>query len=114
MLIVDAKSDLNVYRHDDGTNAGCCAAPEPAQEKTNGCSSSEQANGCCGPAKSKPAQAATVSNFDNVDFNEFAGKSPMSPVLFYRVLIFIQVPSKSLPSSRELVVSDYERNVYVE
>ncbi|KAK4499091.1 hypothetical protein PRZ48_009603 [Zasmidium cellare] len=72
ILIVDAKSDLNVYRHDDGTNAGCCAPP-PAAEKTNGCSSSEKASGCCGPSKSKPAQAATVANFENVDFNEFAG-----------------------------------------
>lgn len=71
---MDAKSDLNVYRHTDGTNAGCCAPP-PAAEKTNGCSTSEKAKGCCGSSKSSstPAQAATVANFDSVDFNEFAG-----------------------------------------
>lgn len=74
ILIVDAKSDLNVYRHNDGTNAGCCAPP-PAAEKTNGCSSSQKSSGCCGSSSStKPAQAATVADFDNVDFNEFAGK----------------------------------------
>ncbi|KAK4628740.1 Arsenite methyltransferase [Fulvia fulva] len=66
VLIVDSKSDLNVYRHSDGTNAGCCAPPEPAKEEKKG--------GCCGPKKtSVPAQAKTVEDFGDVDFNQFAG-----------------------------------------
>ncbi|EME44340.1 hypothetical protein DOTSEDRAFT_88528 [Dothistroma septosporum NZE10] len=70
ILIVDAKSDLNVYRHSDGTNAGCCAPPEPAAKE-------EKKVGCCGSSSAKkasvPAQAETVKDFDDVDFNQFAG-----------------------------------------
>ena len=73
-MIVDAKSDLNVYRHGDGTNAGCCAPPGAAKE--------ENKSGCCGSStkSSMPAQATTVEDFGDVDFNQFAGEPHVLPI----------------------------------
>jgi hypothetical protein len=67
-----------VYRQDNGVNAGCCAPSQAPANNPNCCApakTTETKAGCCGPAKSsKPAQAETVSNFEDLDFNVYAGK----------------------------------------
>ncbi|PVH98850.1 SAM-dependent methyltransferase UbiE/COQ5 family protein [Periconia macrospinosa] len=84
VMVVDAKTDLNVYtRTEDGESMGsvCCGPVEKTEE--------EEGDGCCKPAKVEEKSAASAccgtdkgdggvvqdvkTNFRDVDLNEWAG-----------------------------------------
>lgn len=85
VLIVDAKSDLNIYTSaletPKNASGGCCGVvkkPEPTP--------------CCGPAPSKEERGPGIfsegfkAEFTNVDLNEWAGELSLSGSRLFRDL----------------------------
>jgi len=88
ILIVDKKSDLNIYkeRNQGGVESSCCGTEEK-----------EQASSCCAPAasccssaeKSSSEKEDLAKRVAKIDFNEWVSKSTLIPKILLQAIIFV-------------------------
>jgi hypothetical protein len=81
ILILDKKSDLNIYKErNQGETASCCGTADEKEPASSCCAPSSS---CCSTEKAPSKEEELAKRVAKIDFNEWVSKYSLLLVIFF-------------------------------